>query len=1090
LPTWRGRFSDGEATFFDLQGDPGVGFAQATIQLPPNAPSRDVVMRVETNRSLRVFVDGAEVLAIDGLRRDPWERAVGLRLPATPVRITVKLASSDGRGLFRVRLLPLDGGAARVLSDAGAGWGAGPLAADAGPGGAVTTFAAPLGLADAPVRLAPGDGAACFRALWRLDAQIERPRHDVVQAGADLTRLEAALAGHPTLALEAARAALADGELPDTERRRVTRASWDAVIVAWPTNLVALHGLAGVETAEDRQDVADSYLRRAYDAHPDAPGAALSLARHARVRGREAEALELAGRLEGVADRGPAIGEELVDLYAAYGYIARARAAAERLDERFPGAATTRLAELDRARGAHREGAERLLRAFALEPEHLEHLRAGLQGLRAAGDFATAKKVVDEYLSNRPQDAWGLAEQVRIALQAGDAGAVEAAIDHALTVHPDFAPMELLGDWLAGRPNPPRGPLATGAARLDDIADGRAIVARYLASRGAEGSPDLSGYPVVTLYERRVIDVRADGSVVELTHRVHLVQTKSGADSLGDFRPPSAGALLSARTLKADGRVLWPERTRGKADLSFPELEPGDAIETAWLERSQVAPVDGGYLSAFVFGAWDVPSLEVRAEVRVAPGLEVRWRGFGGAPEPTSARRDASGQRVAWDLDMLAAMPREPLAVGARSFFPFVDLTVAAAGASTDPIAADAVAWRGVAEGYVGRVLRLTAAGTRVREAAAEIARRAGDDAHRARAAFGWVTDEIDDTERFNAFQTPVDAVIAQKKGSRALTLLTLARALGVPAELLLCAPERDGTPEDVAAPTPNTNRFFYPIVRLGAGADAVPVDLSRPFAPFDALPFELYGARCLAPERALDPTRPLFERLPELDAALLERLTWRFDVRLRIAPDGSATGTVAGAAYGPGTAGLRKAWDASDEARRRLIWQQWAASLVPGADVRDDATDDVKAADAPMRWKLTVDAANFAVTDGADRVVQHLLKPMLGSDLDSVPELAQLVTVPARRTPLRVLPHLETTRLSLEAPPGFAWGAVPPELVLARGPHRFEQRVKVDGPKLVVTRTVRLLPDRVEPADYPAFRALIQEVVQAFEARARLIKR
>lgn|GEM_PF-1206043 len=1084
LPTWDGRFSDGEATFFDLQSAPGIGFAQVT--LPAGAGVRRAVLHVETNRSVRVFANGAQVLAIDGLHREPWEARVGLELPATAVRLTVKLATSDGRGLFRARLLPLDGPAEPIVADVGA------TAEATAP---VKTFAAPPGLVEAPVRLSPGDGAAFFRALGVLDARIERPYHDPIGARALLERLRAARPDHPALALEAARIALSDGELPDSEQRRATRAAWETVIAAWPHNLVALHGLAGIEAAEDRPDAAYAYLKRAWEAHPDAPSAALALARHERSRGREAEALELGSALERVADRGPLVGQEIVDLYTAYGYIERARAAAARLDETFPGAALTRVAELDIASGAPKQAGERLLAAFAVQPEHQEYLRAGVKALRAAGEVDAAREAIERFLETRPQDAWALSERVRIALQAGDDAAAQRAIDAALEMHPGFTPMELLGDWLAGRPEVPTGPVASGAERLDDIADGRAIVARYLEAQGKEGTPDLSGYPVVTLYERRAIDVRSDGSTVELTHRVHLVQTKSGADSLGDFRPPRGTTLLAARTLKADGRVLWPERTRGKADLSFPELEPGDAIETAWIERDQVSKVGGGYLSAFIFGSWDVPALEVRDEVRVARPLVLNWRSFGDAPAPTRVTRDDRRQVVAWELNGLAAVPREPLSIGARSFFPFVDLNVYEADRAPVPgpdAELDAAAWRRVAEGYAGRIKGLTTPGPQVLATAQLVARRAGDEAARGRAAFAWVKDEIDDSERLNGFRTPVEAVISQRKGSRTLVMVALARALGVEIELLVCAPERDGAPEDVATPTPNGDRFFYPIVRVGQGDGAALLDFSRPFAPYDSLPLELYGARCLAPERVRETSKPeaLFVTLPDAPAEVLDRLTWRFDVDLSIGPDGAARGTIAGAAYGPATSGLRRAWENSDEARRRLLWQQWAASLIPGVGVQGDQTASADAADSPMRWKLDVSADGFAVPDGDDRVVQHLLKPLLGSDLQSVPELAQLVTVPARRTPLRVLPLMERTRIRLEAPPGFAWDAVPPEITLSRGPHHFAQRVRVDGAHLEVTRHIDLRPDRVEPSDYPAFRALIQQVVQAFEARARLVPR
>jgi len=186
-------------------------------------------------------------------------------------------------------------------------------------------------------------------------------------------------------------------------------------------------------------------------------------------------------------------------------------------------------------------------------------------------------------------------------------------------------------------------------------------------------------------------------------------------------------------------------------------------------------------------------------------------------------------------------------------------------------------------------------------------------------------------------------------------------------------------------------------------------------------------------------------------------------------------------------TVGLRQAWKNADDARRRLIWQQWATTLVSGASVEEGVTEDADRPDAPMRWTLTFGADGLAARDGDGLVVARLLKPLAGSDLGAVPELAQLVTLPARRTPLRVLPYRETTRVALAAPPGFRWVATPPEIDVVDGPHHFRQRVRVEGARLVVERDIAVAPARVDPADYPAFRARMQEVVQAFEARARL---
>jgi hypothetical protein len=111
-------------------------------------------------------------------------------------------------------------------------------------------------------------------------------------------------------------------------------------------------------------------------------------------------------------------------------------------------------------------------------------------------------------------------------------------------------------------------------------------------------------------------------------------------------------------------------------------------------------------------------------------------------------------------------------------------------------------------------------------------------------------------------------------------------------------------------------------------------------------------------------------------------------------------------------------------------------------------------------------------------------LKPLVHSDFAGVPELAQLVSTPARTTPLRILPFTEEVRLELEAPRGFRLAAPPPEVSL-RG---LVQAVSGDGRSLVVTRRVTLRPGRVDSSEYDAFRRDVGAVIRAMESVLRFV--
>jgi hypothetical protein len=552
------------------------------------------------------------------------------------------------------------------------------------------------------------------------------------------------------------------------------------------------------------------------------------------------------------------------------------------------------------------------------------------------------------------------------------------------------------------------------------------------------------------------------------------VQTKQGADALGDVRPPEGTRLLVARTLKADGRVLEPERTEGKAELSFSELAPGDALETAWVSRSRVSPAEGGYLTGLSFAAWGAPIFQLEAAVSLPPGLDAALTTFANAPAPTRHEPPAGGLELVWRHERLPAVVREPQSVSTRSFFPFIDVRVVRADEPRPERGQRA--WSRIARAYAARVLDLGRVGPRL-EALADTMRQ---HARPVEAAFSWVKKEVADQEQLNAFETAAEAAVATRKGNRALVLWALLRALGAKPQMLVCAPERDGPPEDRAAPTPNSNRFFYPIV---ATSDGLLLDPARPYTPPGDLPRELGGARCLVPpiperDDASPPSPALFRDLPPAS----RRPDFKSELSLVVQPDGSARGTLVGYAQGAAASPLRQAYLAQDEERRRILFEQWLASLALGSRLVTYEVYDAAHGSRPMQWRLELEIPAYAERDGDALVVRRPLKHLVHSDFAGVVELAQLVSADRRETPLRLLPFSEEVILRI-ATPGYG-NVAPPADVSAYG---FEQASFASSrDELVLTRRVLIAPGRVGPQEYLRFRNAIGGFIRTLEAPLR----
>lgn len=1036
--TWAGRFSDGEVTFYDLAGsEGGVGFAQATVARPAGEGGA-LVFRLESNRSVALFVAGREVsrTARTGLET-PGEDVVAVTPPPGPVDVTVKLSTVDGRGYFRLQVL------SRCAGPCGEGAASGALATAIDP--------RELGMSG------PGDAAGAVRELVALALAMARPRRDVAAARGAIRRLRGALGERPLLAQARARLAPIDPHLSGDER--TGRAAWEQVVEAQPGNVEAQLALAAIDSADHRDDAALAHLRAAVAAAPGAVDAQAALLDHLAARGWEAEALATAQALMPLLSSGPEVGRRVVRALRVFGRGAEALAVTEQVEALFPSSLRVQRAELLMEAGRYGEAARLYAAAAAAQPERHELARATTQALRAAGELDAAAAVATAFLRARPQDGWGLAERVRVAVQRGDLAAARADIAVTLGLHPDFAPLEALDGWLG----------EGASARMAALAPAEELVAAYAAAHGLVGGLDASGFPAVTLLSRQVIDVRKDGSYVALTQRVRMIQSKLAADRYGDFRAPNGAELLLVRTIKADGRVLWPERTAGKADLSFTELAPGDAIETAWVERGQVEPDDGGYLTSFLFAGLDAPTLAMDVEIRLAPGLDADARAFHGAPAP-GVGADGGGRVLSFHGGPLPVVPREPIAASPRTWLPFWDVLVQRADAPRT----DAERWAAIARGQRERVRRATEPGPAVNALATTLRGATPDES--ARQALAWVVRELD------AGQAPgasAEATISERKGSRIVALRALTAALDLDAELVLCGPEPEGPLPDAARPTPQDNRLYYPLVRVGARW----LDPERDGAGFGGLAAELAGARCLRVEApgaefvTLPPASPPESGLDGFD----------LDLRLELAASGLAKGTLKLRADGPIGLANGRAW-LREEKKRGAIWQQYAARLSASAQLEEERTRGQDAALGPVTVELDLAIPGYAAPAGAGRlVVDRVARPALAIDLAGVPDLEQLIALPARATPLRLFPYRERARVVVVAPAGMVWRSPPPPVQVAVGGVRLSQEVSVSAQELTLTRAIDVPAGRVAPADYPALRAQLEGAVRDLAAGAAL---
>ena len=369
------------------------------------------------------------------------------------------------------------------------------------------------------------------------------------------------------------------------------------------------------------------------------------------------------------------------------------------------------------------------------------------------------------------------------------------------------------------------GRLAGLALPLDDFrVDGAKVVSDFLASGKSYQAP------AVVVLDRAVEQVFPDGTRLMLTHSITRVLSKDAVEHVGEVHVPSGAEILALRTRKADGTLREAEEIVGKSSISAPNLGVGDFVESETLEvkepREALAP---GFIGErFYFRSFDAP-LHRSEYVFIAPvsmKLDVDQRA--GAPLANETA-GPDGTRILTFLarEQSQVFP-ERSAVSAMDWLPSVRVS---SGVATDP-------WsRFIAD----RFARIVRGSPDIRRVAAEISRQAGGDHGRAaQAIVDWVREHI---EPENDFTEPATATLAHGRGNRAGLVVALARALGVPADLvlarslLIAAADAPITPCElddfrdvlVRFPLPGGDRFVDPQLRrapfayLHAGDDGAP---------------------------------------------------------------------------------------------------------------------------------------------------------------------------------------------------------------------------------------------------------------------------
>ncbi len=317
-----------------------------------------------------------------------------------------------------------------------------------------------------------------------------------------------------------------------------------------------------------------------------------------------------------------------------------------------------------------------------------------------------------------------------------------------------------------------------------------------------------------------------------------------------------------------------------------------------------------------------------------------------------------------------------------------------------------------------------------------------------------------------------VDRVLARRFGDckdKASLIYAMLKVAGVDARLVLLRMRHLGAlPGDVASLAAFNHAIAY-VPKLNLFLDGT--------ADFTGSR-ELPTADRVANVLIIEPDAPSrFLTTPEASPAD-NTTALVMDVTLR--PDGSATGKGVVTSSGQSASESRRAYE-TVATRVNTFEQQWAQSF-PGVKAQEVTVSDPKALEQPATVSFAMTMPRYAEAGsgllrffpfGAGRAFTQAMAPLPERQYDAVFSGV----------------WVSTFHFTYSLPPGYALAAVPADARVESEFGSLDLTAKRDGSKLVLDGTMTMAKARIAAKSYPAFRAWLMQVDQAF-ARKIIVQR
>ncbi|MBN1422360.1 MAG: DUF3857 domain-containing protein [Planctomycetes bacterium] len=1066
---WRALPAPPPAGYVDLDAmlrpnDEVLAYAMAYLESPREI---DAALRVASDDGIRIWVNGAEVLARNVERTIGFDQdVVAVRLAKGWNRILVKVTEAKDAWGFRIRVTSVDGS---PLST--------PLRALA-PGEPEPETILPVPPSAAAVRRGAIDS---LRDLVRRDPEALWPHLRLAYVIQDIGAHDRS--EHPDED-EARRAVELAPEDPDARSLLADTLARSTAVAAEREENSRRRALEEAFARDgSRARDALALARLAWDLHRNAVRAREWLAR-ARERGVPSFVEPIA--LEADIRAAEALAHER-DLLLAREVFSRDDARG------IPWVERERAAWLER-RGALEEAAAVLRARLRQDRTDTGARRALVSILVRCGDDAAALRVLESWSATYPFSPEPMALAARI-LWGRDRGAEAAtSFGRAVAIAPEDADLreemgrvlwelgrddEAIEAWeqaLALEPNRPE------LRRYVDLVRRKERSLRDLYGEDLAGAigealregdePEGAAYRIIL--DKTVVRVNADGTTREFRQLAAKILNDQGVRAfdrygIGYVPAEQAPEFLEARVFRPDGRI---ERARlpssprggGTAERTFavdlPSISPGDAVEVQVHVQDTKPSFFGDYFGRRVpFGtAQPADRVEFILLAPASRSFSFRWRN---GEIPCRRRSSGDDTEYAWAREAVPRLELEPAMPPLLELVPTLEISTFAD-------------WGAFARWYWNLIRREFRATPAIRQKALALAEGRTDRREKIRAVYEFVTREI----RYEAWEIGVhgyqpysaEAIFERGFGDckdKALLMCVLLGELKIPAHLVLIHAMTRRFDEDLTLPMIGHFNHAIAYVPPEGDGEGIFLDGTAQKTSMEELPSADRGAQVLVLDGERGELRRIPWNAPEENGA-------RERVRIALSGDGSAILRVALEARGDFAVRLRRFFEIPG--RRRESLAQIYGRRHAGAQILSEDFSDLDDLTRPVRMEVEVSVPRF-VEEGTGGRWPPLPDDFFGL-LDA---LSGLVGRETRvHDAIIGAPFEVSVETVYEIPDGWTVRSLPHEARGVADEAEFIARFEAKGLEIRADRILRLRAPRIESERYPAFRKVIVAIEQS----------